>query len=677
MRIRSRLAALGSALILGGMAIGAGSAGAQQVSYSVIPTYQEIRWDDAFGFDDRLRLWGVRGSVDFGPYFSLQPFYAWSDGVEPREGLTPGPGQPSLFDLQVYGVDAMVNLAPGPIVPFLKGGGGVLRVDPDGGDRSDRILLRWGGGVRFGLGGRIGAELTAENWTTRLTEPFVAGAVPAGSLADDGLVDSWVYGAGIRIPLGADFDDNQTRGLVPGIAVEPFAVRTDYADELDLGRQYGAGARAGVDFNQNVGLRAFYWRGVDDDYSGFQDVEGYGAEARFALNTGPGISPFLVAGGGRIRFTDEFLDLEGDRPGDLDHLILGGGFAFALGSFARVELGARNLLMTPGSDLEDVTDPDDLVSTWQYSAGLALTVGASATSREQWVDRERIREEERRRIREEERIRVEEMDRLRGISTRDRDDRRTVMVPDTIRGGRMMIVPVPEVGEVILRYGEAYSVQGRAGSMEGMSAAEMDRIEAAVNRALSRQGMGMDMEAMREQMASLVREAVREELQAMGVQPGQRTVVVRPGEDPEVVMVDAERFQWSARTTEPYLGVQLHEDTQFLIGVRAGMGFLRSDLPLEIIPELAFGFGEGDTSLLLGLNGRYTFELGGERRYEPYLQLGAALTNQRLLSINPAYGLKFDVASDDRGNPIRIFIEHQGIQLYGDHRILAGIVLDR
>lgn len=653
----------------------AGPASAQQVSYSVIPTYQEVRWDDAFGLDDRTRLWGVRGSVDFGPYFSLQPFYAWANELEPRDDLDPLEGDPSTWDLQTYGADAMVNLGKGPFVPFLKGGGGVLRVDPDGGEQSDRIVLRYGGGVRFGLGNRIGAELTAQKWTTRLSEPFVDGAVDDDDFPDDGLVGSWVYGAGVRIPLGADFDDSGFRGLVPGIAVEPFAVRTDYADELGLGldRQYGAGLRAGVDFNQNVGVRAHYWRGVNDDYDSFEDVEGYGGEVRFALNTGSGIAPFLVGGAGRIRFTDEFLDVEGERPDDLDHLILGGGVTFGLGDVLRAEVGARSLLMTPGEELEDVTNPDELVSTWQYSAGLSLTLGADARSGD---DRERDRMA---RLEDEiERIRQEEMDRMRGIDTRDRDERRTVMMPDTIRGGRMMIVPVPEVGEVILRYGEAYSVQGRAGGMEGMSAAEVDRIEAAVNQALSRQGMGMDMEAMRDQLSALVREAVREELQAMGMQPGRPSaIVVRPGEDPEVVELDTERFQWSAQSTEPYLGVQLHDDTQLLIGVRVGMGYIRPDLPLEVIPELAFGFGEGDTSLLLGLNGRYTFDLGGERRYEPYLQLGAALTNKRLLSINPAYGLKFDVASDNQGNPIRIFIEHQGLQLYDDHRILAGIVLNR
>lgn len=661
-------------VLLGVAGVMPGTASAQQVSYSVIPTYQEVRWDDAFGFDDRMRLWGVRGSVDFGPYLSLQPFYAWANELEARDDLDPLEGDPSTWDLQTYGADAMINLGRGPFVPFLKGGGGILRIQPDGEDRTDRIVLRYGGGIRFGLGERIGAELTAERWNTKISESFVDGAVDDDDFPDDGRVGQWVYGAGVRIPLGADFDDSGFRGLVPGIALEPFAVRTDYADELGLDRQYGAGLRAGVDFNQNVGVRAHYWRGVNDDYDSFEDVEGYGAEARFALNTGPGISPFLVGGAGRIRFTEDFLDVEGERPDDLDHLILGGGVTFGLGDYLRAEVGARSLLMTPGEELEDVTDPDELVSTWQYSAGLSLTLGADPRS-----DRDRERDRMARLEDEIERMREEEMDRMRGMDPRDRErmERSGVMVPDTLRGGRMMIVPVPEVGEVILRYGEAYAVQGRAGAMQGLSAAEVDRIEAAVNEALSRQGMGMDMEAMREQLSALVREAVRDELQAMGVEPGQRpTVVVRPG-DEEEVDVDVERFEWSAETTEPYLGVQVHEDAQFLIGVRAGLGNIRPDLPLEVIPELAFGFGEGDTSLMLGLNGRYTFDVGGERRYEPYLQLGAALTNRRLLSINPAYGLKFDVASDDEGNPIRIFIEHQGLQLYDDHRILAGIVLDR
>lgn len=662
----SRVGSIGLTLLMGTAVLVPAGVQAQQVSYSIIPTYQEIRWDDAFGFDD-VRLYGVRASLDFGPYFSLQPFYAWEDDIGPRDGLTPADGAPSLWDLQVGGVDAMINLGRGPLVPFIKGGGGVLRIRPDGGDRTDRILLRYGGGLRFGLGGGgIGAEITAENWTTRLSSPFVAGAVSEDAFPDDGLVDSWVYGAGIRIPIGGSYDDN-FRGLVPGIAVEPFAVRTKFSDEFDLEEQDGAGVRAGVDFNQNVGLRAFYWRGVDDDFSEFQDVSGYGAEARFALNSGPGLSPFLIVGAGRIRFTDDFLDIEGSRPDDMDHLTLGGGLAFGLGDFANVEIGARNLLMTAGSDIEDVTDPDDLVTNWQYSVGLALTLGASPRSGRD-ADADRYRDEEARRDAE----RRREIDRLLEENRRLRageaaPERRTTV--DTIRGQRTMVIPVPEVGEVILRYGEAYAVE-TSGSVRGMSAVEMNLLEEAVAQAIARQAG--DLRTLEQRLPNLVRDAVRQELRAMGVQPGMQP---RPGVR-EPIALEAEARRWSFGSTEPYTGIQVYEDVQFLLGLRGEMVSARMG-PLQVVPEAAFGFGEGGTSLLLGLNGRYAWDLGGDRNYTPYGQLGIALTNQRLLSVNAGYGLQFDVEFRGDGRMTRMFVEHQGLQLFRDHRFLVGVSLPR
>jgi len=477
-------------------------------------------------------------------------------------------------------------------------------------------------------------------------------------------VDSWVYGAGIRVPLGGGYDQD-FRGLVPGIAVEPFVVRTKFADEFGLADQDGAGVRAGVDFNQNVGLRAFYWRGVDDDFSEFQDVSGYGAEARFALNTGPGLSPFLIAGAGRIRFTDDFLDVEGSRPGDLDHLTLGGGLAFGLGNFANVELGARNLLMTAGTDIEDVTDPNDLVSNWQYSIGLALTVGASPTARDR--DSDRYRDEEARRLAETRR----DVDRLleenRRLRAGEAIAERRVAV-DTVRGQRTMVIPVPEVGEVILRYGEAYAVQ--TGGVSGMSAVDVQRLEAAVAQSIARQAG--DIRTLEQRLPNLVRDAVRQELRAMGVQPG---VQPRPGVVAPVY-VEAETMRWSFGSMEPYTGIQVHEDLQFLLGLRAEVESARMG-PLQVVPEVAFGFGEGGTSLLLGVNGRLAWDLGGDRNYTPYGQLGVALTNQRLLSVNAGYGVQFDLGLRADGRRTRMFVEHQGLQLYRDHRFLVGVSLPR
>lgn len=667
MQVRAITAALGSLLLVG--LAGAESLAAQNVSYSVSPTYQEIRWDDAFGFD-RTRLFGVGVAVDFGPYFSLRPFYAWEDGLEPREDLVPADGEPDLWDLEVLGADMVVNFGRGSMVPFVTGGGGVIRTTPEGEERSEHLLLRYGGGVRFDLGNRFGAEITAQNWTTRLSSPFVDGAVTDEDFPDDGLVDSWVYGAGLRIPFGGGYAATDPgQGLIPGITVEPYAARTTFADELNLDRLHAAGVRGGVDFNRNVGLRAFYWKGVDDDFSEWEDVHGYGAEARFALNTGPGLSPYLVAGVGRMRFDEGFVNLDEERPDNMDHLTLGGGLSFGLGERTRLEIGARNLLMTPGEDLEDVTAPDELVSNWQYSAGLSIVMGASPRDRadaeqdRRQQELERLREENRRlRAGEDPQVVRTEVVRAEGLRA------------DTIQGTRTMVVPVPEVGEVILRYGDAYAVRTRD-AVSGLTEEEQLLLDQRVAEALAR--LGVDpadrgdaqrrMQTLEDRLPELIRQILREELGAMGVQPD-----TRPADRPAF---ESQR-RWEFRTMEPYAGLQLGDRNQILLGSRAVMGWVGSTVPIQLVPELAFGFGEGDTSLLLGINGRYGHPLGGDRNLEPYVQAGVALTNQRLLSLNFGYGMSFDVARGD-GEALRMFVEHQGIQLYRDHRILIGVSLDR
>jgi hypothetical protein len=133
---------------------------------------------------------------------------------------------------------------------------------------------------------------------------------------------------------------------------------------------------------------------------------------------------------------------------------------------------------------------------------------------------------------------------------------------------------------------------------------------------------------------------------------------------------------WSFGATEPYTGLQLRKDVQFLLGLK---GHLRSARlgAVQVVPEVAFGFGEGGTSLLLGVNGRLGWDLGGDRNYIPYGQVGVALTNQRLLSVNAAYGVQFDVGLHADGRRTRIFLEHQGLQLYRDHRLLIGVSLPR
>jgi len=659
----------------------------QDVSYSIVPTYEEVRWDDAFGLE-RARLLGVRASVDFGPFFSLQPFYAWKDEVEIREGLTPTGGAEvaELFDVKAFGADVQVNLLKGPLVPFIRGGGGVLRTEDEVEDRRDRIFLRYGGGLRFGLGERAGAELYAENWGTRLASPFVPGAVAEADFPEDGIVNSMVYGAGVRIPFGGGYRDTEgVPGILPGFYLEPYAARIDFSDELRLDRQYLGGVRAGVDLNQNVGLRGFVWRGVDEDFSEWMELEGYGAEAQFALNTGPGLNPFVVLGAGRIEFKDEFRDLDDQPRGRQNHLTLGGGIAIGLGDRTRVELGARNLLMSVNEELEDITSPDELVSNWQYSAGLSVSLGAQPrTAAQRAADRERtVAERERARYEAElEALRRENL-RLRAGEDPARVERvqpvqRVEMEVDTLRGTRTMTIPVPEVGEVILRYGAEYA-GGRGMAVEGMSAEELAALERRIEEVLLTRGLmapsdtaqaRLQRELLEARLPEMVRQVVREEMGRMGVQP--TPAVAPPAPAPTGTFMAGRRIM----TFVPFSGMQVSSPTQVLLGARADIGLISELVPLSLLPEVSFGVGEGDPTLRVALNTRFGWNLGGSNNITPYGQFGLGISNRRFLSADLAYGAVFDVPRETAA-PWRVFVEHRGISWYRDHQLLVGLQLAR
>lgn len=620
---------------------------AQDVSYSVVPTYEQLRWDDAWGLE-YTRMPGVRVGIDFGPYFSLQPFYSWKDDVGLRDGLEPPTGVDvaEAFDVKLFGADFQVNFGEMALAPFARAGGGILRIDDEVEGRRDRILLRAGGGVSFALGDRARAEIYGERVATRLSSPFIPGAIDVDALADDGIVNSLLIGAGMRLPVGGGFSSTDgTFGILPGIFLEPYVSRIDFDDRLRLARQYTAGGRVGVDLNQNVGVRAYYWRGVDEDFGEWDDLEGYGAELQFALNTGPGVSPFLLVGGGRISFRDDFLDLDGMSRSREDHLTLGGGLAIGLGDYTRIELGARNLMMTVGEEIEDVTSPDELVSNWQYSAGISVALGArpsprTSTRRDDPASDARDRELAALR---------EENQRLR----RGEDPARaSVSAPDTLGVPRTITVPIPEVGEIILRYGPEYARVGAAPGAERVEAPALP-----MNR----------MEAM-------IREAVRRELERAGVQPG---AVVSP--EPGVAPAEPRRegaYLAGRRlgALMPYAGVQ-PSPGEVLLGVRADLGTISESLPIDIIPDVVFGLFDGSPSLMAGVNARFGWDVGTDRNVFPYIEAGVALSSRKFVTVNMGYGAEFDVGSG--ASTRRIFLQHRGVNAFREHQFLVGLRLDR
>jgi hypothetical protein len=280
-----------------------------------------VSWDDALGLDNTL-LYGGRAGVVFGRRIELQGFYLTNQGSDARvrdlyDRIDVGERPPQNPGLGVrnYGAAVVYNFALGGFTPFVRGGGSVLRFAPDGARATDRVAFNYGGGLRFGKPGSLRFNIFAEDLRFRVDRTLLV-ALPVGATPPTVDVDAnrlrsnLTYGAGLTIPFGssaATYDDTPQYQLGNvAIPVDVFAGRQDFAAATGLPRQNVIGVRTGIDFGPLVGLRGFYWRGVNDDFRSAQGVQAYGAEAQFALNAGPGVNPFLIGGAAQIDFLDSY-----------------------------------------------------------------------------------------------------------------------------------------------------------------------------------------------------------------------------------------------------------------------------------------------------------------------------------------------------------------------------------
>ncbi len=740
---------------------------AQSLGYELTPAAERVQWDDDLAFEDDW-LYGARLGLLFGHQVELQPYYFFANDYPidaARAGGVFGASSAGrTIDLRHYGANLQLNLGRGDIVPFLRGGGGILQLRPDSGERRDRIAVTAGGGVRFAIGGAT-AELYAEQMALRLNPKNVFG-VDSTSTGVAPTQRNIVYGAAISLPLSSMGErDEYEQGLHGSTApIEPFVGQLRYASKLGLEDQDLAGVRAGIDFSPQVGLRGFYWRGVNDDHDGTDPVAGYGGEVQLNLNSGPGISPFLVVGAGRIDYHDDFRDPGGNPRDDEGMLIAGGGASVRLTDRLRLNASVRDYIMTPEATLTDVSTTDDLTHNTLLSAGLTISIGGSSgpSSRELELRRERealdrrsreLAAREREAARERDTARASRRDSLMtdSLSPHARHDqmRRAVRDEDRPRGGRRMrdgrrrtmrapgdsamqsvrtdslvrqpddtrwmTVPVPVVGEVILRYGVTPADSTHMStSMPGVSTEELRRLireelqrdsstvspqSAATGGRVERQAMDSTAlgvtQLSRAEQARLARiEEMEAELQRRldAMQPlevERRNATTPPTAAPAPArrtttdsIADAgiasvpvfQRFgQATSRDLRPFAGFGGGNDLQGVLSLRADLGPLSPGSGFRFAPELALGFGGGSTSVLALANVQYPFgSIGGNAAIRPYVTLGGGVFSPSVLAVNTAVGASFALGSQ-RTSPLYTFVELQGLNLFDYTRLMIGV----
>jgi outer membrane protein OmpA-like peptidoglycan-associated protein len=169
------------------------------------------------------------------------------------------------------------------------------------------------------------------------------------------------------LPAHAQAEPQRTGGGIHPVA-GIFAGRYDPegASPLEL-----LGARLGLGFGELAQLSGFYWRGVSRDGNGedegasLLDDSSWGGELQFNLNSGFGITPYVVGGVARVTAHDTVGRYAATA---------GAGLSLPLGRVLFHVAARDHMFGVTGLRRDD--EPDELIHNWLYSAGITLAFGS-------------------------------------------------------------------------------------------------------------------------------------------------------------------------------------------------------------------------------------------------------------------------------------------------------------
>lgn len=636
---------------------------AQQVRVNLRPTVTWTEWDETLGLGDARSL-GISAGLGFGDHVDLAGYFRKSDDRSTHlSGLPFAAGvRTPLADqhLQIasYGAELAIGLARGSFVPLVVGGAGILRLRPEFGDEIQRVQLKYGFGFRTRVLGAFDGEVVVQRSRYYLDPLDLAVPVSVGdpALPEDPGAGTLRRNLSLRVGLGLelggrddygrwerDLDDDPRYWRSPSSAaltLEPFGGGQAFDESFGIEDQGIAGFRAGFDVGGSLGLRGFYWRGVEDGYGSWEDdaIRGYGGEALFHLGGLGPFSPHLLAGAGRMEFGPDLVRGGEAIPADRTALILGGGIELGLGRHLRLTAAARDHIMSgpdldaAAVDFEDVRDPRHLVHNWQLSAGLKILVGGRRGPRRPDFSRDDLAEMEDR-LADRVDARLDEMERRLQETARDE-----AATPVEARPQEVPLTPVepgfaPAPTE--LRPEPALAEAAPAPTLTGPEPAPVEP----------------DLD---------LTEQVRD---------GSRL-------DPSL--------GFPARELRPYTGILGGPHTQWIFGVAADWGPSDRLTAFNVVPEASLSLGQGKPSWMVAANLQYRPPWLYQREtwwISPVTSFGLGVLNQdgSELVVNASWGVNIQLARVRVawGEPLNLYIAHQGIDLFREERLIVGMSVER
>lgn len=754
----------------------------RDIGYTFEPTAHVVFDDDNSVFRDEALYGGALG-LSFGRYFQVSGEYLVNTGleadfaeVEPLQGLLP-----RTTDVRRYGARLRVNLYDRRVIPHLTAGTGALQFNPDAAELSRTIYGLAGGGITFSVQNRYRFTVGGEILTYRY-DPVATFLGPSGAEDFDTgtrLVSTPALNASVSLFLGGRSLEERTAvdealneqfgggGFFDGVRlyVNPFYGRIEFGGELGFPKdQNMTGVNAGVDLGPYVGLRGFYWRGatgadVTDEFAdGFEDIQAYGGELQLRLNAelGRGFVPYVKLGGGYLDVDDTYADAlpEGAVvPEDRFFATTGGGLEVPLTQSFKLSGGAR-LLWMDNPNVVEAGDPGTVKSSLMYTAGLEFRLGGGEPARAGTPTEPLLGDAEADpaaapadpasaseaatseaaptaeapqagALSPLERELLARTDSLSRALERLRAD--TAATPTVAArsnlSGQTMQVPIPENGEIYIRFGDGVPqvVSGTGAAPEAgapatgaqageLSASEMERLVRESLRRQLRQRADTSRTLSQGDVDRLVQQTLRNmqqrnaETESRAQRAQQREIEQLQREIEELRRLLRERAtapreqaappaQTVTTTTRdvPFYRETLGRPLTYLVpmvGFRAGEGpdqaqlGIRGDYRqtpesrLHFLPELTLGLGGGEIAPTVLLQGAFSFarealpQVSGQP-IEPYVGAGVGIASDGGFTFEPVTSLLFGTSYRLQGGST-LFLEYSTLDVFNTSRVHVG-----
>ncbi len=403
-------------LLLGIFLFNFASAQVAGISYTLAPSAEYVWWNDKAGIEDGL-LWGGKIGLGFGEFFELRGSYLQSLNLQNDfkdfglRNFDENTFTKTDVNVRRYGGEVKANFSRGRLLPFILLGTGIQEIQLGDLDERKQIYLTAGAGIKVGIANRFTMTLEARNTAYRyntganlLTKDDQIALGETNTAFPIEELTNWSAAAALQFYIGGrkpgqmtELDRAYFDAFTGGsggfnLGLEAVAGKMDFDKNLLFRDTWMAGASAGFDFGPYVGLRGFYWRAMqEDELTKFDDLAMWGGELRMQLNSGGGMVPFLLLGGGKMDVLEGYEGrklVESDTVGialtdrnDTGFAMGGAGLLIPITSNFKI-FGSARAILTSTSPVEDLSAPEEINTSWFYSAGIKLNFGKKDKSPE-------------------------------------------------------------------------------------------------------------------------------------------------------------------------------------------------------------------------------------------------------------------------------------------------------